>query len=926
MKSSNLNTLLSTLSVKNFKDVTPTHTRIGDKNLGVFGGSYFIEENNEESFYNEYINNVVCGNGKEYLTEKQLDIGPIAVDFDFRYNFSIDKRQHTDEHILDMSLLYLDELKKIVNFNSDFEFPIFIFEKPNVNKVTEKNITKDGIHMIIGINLNREAQLFLRKQIISKIGEIWDLPLINDYDSVLDEGISKGSTNWQLYGSQKPGNEKYELTQYYNIKFDSDDEEFSTDVLDVSDFDIKKDFCKLSVRYKKHPTFPYTESFLKTLEKGNSIGKKRAKVNYSNKNKLRLIVEDDEDDKIRLDQIKNQESLDIAIENFLNSLGINEYEIRETHLYCQLLPEEFYNPGSHYKNRLVAFALKKTDERLFLSWVKLRSNAEDFDFDSIPDLYQQWKKYFNKNKDGITKKSILYWAQQYNPEGYKKVKDESIDAAIETTLSSPTEYDKAYVLKQMYKDKYICTSYDKKGCWWKYENHKWVADKGLSLREAISKNMYDLYSKKLDSLQINFNDSDNNDEHSEFVRRKGKILGELMMTLKRTNDKNNIMREAMELFYDGDFIKNMDTNQYLLGFKNGVVDFKEKIFRPGYPEDYITKSTKIDFISFENLADEIENVEERIKEVKDFMKTLFPIPEVENYMWEHLSSVLIGTNINQTFNIYHGSGSNGKSMLTDLMGHTLGDYKGTVPITLVTEKRGSIGGTSDEIIKLKGVRYAVMQEPSKNVKINEGIMKELSGGDPVQARALYSESEVFIPQFDLVVCTNNVFDFDSNDDGTWRRVVKVDFVSKFRDEGESFYDDTEFVFPKDKNLKEKLPKMAIILASLLVKIAFEKEGKVNICDFIKNSTRKYRKSQDTISCFVDECIEVTDNIKDKICKKDITSIFNEWFKREQGANRKPPKGVELAEYMNKRFGLCKNSYWSKCRFIEINEEEDEEHI
>ena len=160
------------------------------------------------------------------------------------------------------------------------------------------------------------------------------------------------------------------------------------------------------------------------MENNSSIGKKRAKVNYSNKNKVRLIVEEDEDDKIRLDQIRNQESLDNAIESFLNSLGINDYEIRETHLYCQLLPEEFYNPGSHYKNRLVAFALKKTDDRLFLSWVKLRSYAEDFDFDSIPDLYQQWKKYFNKNKDGITKKSILYWAQQYNPEGYKKIKDE----------------------------------------------------------------------------------------------------------------------------------------------------------------------------------------------------------------------------------------------------------------------------------------------------------------------------------------------------------------------------------------------------------------------------------------------------------------------------------------------------------------------
>ena len=147
-------------------------------------------------------------------------------------------------------------------------------------------------------------------------------------------------------------------------------------------------------------------------------------------------------------------------------------------------------------------------------------------------------------------------------------------------------------------------------------------------------------------------------------------------------------------------------------------------------------------------------------------------------------------------------------------------------------------------------------------------------------------------------------------------------MSKFRDQGESFNDDTEYIFLKDKNLKEKLPKMAIILASLLIKIAFEKEGVVNICDYIKNSTGKYRKSQDTISCFVDETIEVTDNIKDKISKKELIDHFKFWFNQEQGNNRKPPKGVELVEYMNKRFGLCKNTYWSKCRFINNDEEDD----
>ena len=154
----------------------------------------------------------------------------------------------------------------------------------------------------------------------------------------------------------------------------------------------------------------------------------------------------------------------------------------------------------------------------------------------------------------------------------------------------------------------------------------------------------------------------------------------------------------------------MDENRYLMCFSNGVVDIKNKIFRDGYPQDYITKTTGIRYKPFDPLVDAVIAAQ-----ILTFMEQLFPDKELNRYMWDHLASVLIGENINQTFNIYRGNGSNGKSLLTDLMNLTIGEYAGTVPITLVTEKRVSVGGTSSEVMQLKGVRYAVMQEPSKDI-------------------------------------------------------------------------------------------------------------------------------------------------------------------------------------------------------------------
>ena len=357
-------------------------------------------------------------------------------------------------------------------------------------------------------------------------------------------------------------------------------------------------------------------------------------------------------------------------------------------------------------------------------------------------------------------------------------------------------------------------------------------------------------------------------------------------------------------------------------FNNGVVDFKNKIFRDGYPEDYITKSTKIDYVHYDDNKEDTEFITV-VEEIKEFMNKLFPITDLNQYMFDHFAACLIGANKNQTFNVYHGSGSNGKSIVADLMSVTLGEYKGTVPITLVTDVRGKIGGTSDEVLKLKGIRYAVMQEPSKGVKLNEGIMKELTGGDPIQARGLYSESEIFEPQFTLVVCTNNLFDIESNDDGTWRRIRKCDFVSKFVDEGESYNDDAPYIFLKDKSLKEKLPALAPIFASMLVKRAFETDGIVENCETVANASNKYRRGQDHISAYISDKIMKTSNNKDKIGKRGLQKDFTDWFEITQGSKKGAPKGEELFEIMNKKFGQCKQDGWHFVKFIEPEEDEDD---
>lgn len=890
-----------------------THTRIGDKKK-IYGGAYSIPEDQLPRFYKLYYNEVFEKGSMEYLTEKQnTEEGPILVDFDFRYENSVKKRKHTENHIIDIIDLYTNKLCKLMQFEEGQSFPIYVFEKPDVNIVDTENITKDGIHMIIGVNLSHTMQLILRKQVLEEIGDLWgDLPIINSWESVLDEGISAGYTNWQMYGSRKPHNQCYQLKLYYDATFDPNDEEFEFKSVPVKSVNMLENMARMSAQYKGHPVFPLTDFGEKELASVQPAGSKRSgarKAKSKSAKNLNIV------DALEIDfsKISSGEELDNAIEMMLSRVEANDYYVKEAHQYVMILPEQYYGASSYDRWIRVGWALRNTDNRLFLSWMKMSQKSSTFSFGNLSEYYDMWKK-FATNKEGLTYKSIMYWAKNdADRVAYSKIHRETVDYFIEQTIRGQTEFDLANVLHQLFKDRFVCVSI-KNNVWYEFKNHKWhEIDSGHHLRLWCSRDVYKLYSDKAASLDDMMNALEEDDPQRQKIEKKIQTLIAIGMMLKGTTKKNNIMREARDLFYDKEFLEKQDENNDLMCFNNGVFDFGENRFRDGKPEDYITKSTGIDYVPIE------EANKDSLREVEAFMSQLFPVEELHKYMWEHLASTLIGTNENQTFNIYIGSGANGKSKLVDLMSKVLGDYKGTVPITLITQKRPGIGGTSSEIVQLRGVRYAVMQEPSKGDKINEGIMKEITGGDPIQGRALFKETVTFVPQFKLVVCTNTLFDITDTGDGTWRRIRVCDFKAKFRENPVQGDKDEPYQFPIDKKIDAKFERWKEPFMSKLVEIAKVKKGLVEDCPIVLNKSEEYRADQDYLLEFTKE--KVIKEEGSKIKQTELRETFKQWYSLQYGKG--VPQGRELFKYMDKAFGKRVKGAWQG---VAINYENDEEEV
>jgi P4 family phage/plasmid primase-like protien len=483
-----------------------------------------------------------------------------------------------------------------------------------------------------------------------------------------------------------------------------------------------------------------------------------------------------------------------------------------------------------------------------------------------------------------------------------------VDLAVEEAIKDDccTEFDLATILYQLYKDSFVCVDI-RSARWFQYINQRWmITDSGTELRKHItsSKGLFGIFAEKARQTPMNPDD--------DRVQKKIKRILSITKSLKKHGDK--IMHEAAHIFYVKNFMSLLDSKDHLLCFTNGVVDFHERRFRDGHPEDYTYKCTNIGYTPLNHLDQKVVN------EVITFMNQLFPDKELCEYMWDHLASTLIGTAANQTFNMYIGIGQNGKSVLVNLMEMVLGDYKGDVPLTLVTEKRGKVGGLTPEIVELKGIRYAVMAEPQKGDKINEGMMKTLtSGKDRLQGRAPYMPQTIsFLPQFKLVVTCNVFMEVKSNDHGTWRRIRAVPFKSLFTKNPVKDDKEKPFQFLLDEYIDEKFDSWKEVFAAMLVKRAFETGGMVKDCGIVLAKSNEYRQSQDYISEFTNDCVVRDPN--GRIKKMELNSEFAIWYGSNYGGKCPGPK--DLHEYMDKTFGKQRAGVWSGVK-LKFNHEESD---
>lgn len=253
---------------------------------------------------------------------------------------------------------------------------------------------------------------------------------------------------------------------------------------------------------------------------------------------------------------------------------------------------------------------------------------------------------------------------------------------------------------------------------------------------------------------------------------------------------------------------------------------------------------------------------------------------------------LLGTNQEQKFIILWGGGANGKSAILEVLAHIMGDYFRNAEATTFLLQKGH--KVREDIIRLKGARLVVAQETNQDVRLDESLIKQLTGGDIVTARDLYKGSEEFRSRACFILATNNKPEIRGSDNGIWRRILLIPFLNSI---------------PEDQRIgqfaqKYLIPEADGIFRWMLHGLAqyrFSEDG-LKVPPKYKDAVKSYRSEGDILHDFLeDECIL---GPSQKVMIKDIHERYLQWC---DDNGEEPIKSRTFTKRLQERIGdkICK---------------------
>ena len=299
--------------------------------------------------------------------------------------------------------------------------------------------------------------------------------------------------------------------------------------------------------------------------------------------------------------------------------------------------------------------------------------------------------------------------------------------------------------------------------------------------------------------------------------------------------------------------RELDSDPYLLGVRNGLVDLRTGHYKPNHPKALTTR--------YCNSAYEEDAI---CPKWTVFLDQIFQgdIETIE-CVQRLLGCTLLGLGTEEILIICYGHGSNGKSVFSNVVHKILGGYAITAPPSLLTARRKDDTGPRNDLAALAGARYVSINETQAGDRLDEQVVKMLAGREPISARFLNQEFFEFDPTFTPWLRTNHKPVITGEDDGIWRRLVLLRFGRKFTDD------------EKDPYLEQKLIEESNgILMWMIEGARLYLESGIRQSPRMLAERATYRKESDLLGEFLDD--NTTPESNDKVSQATLYQAYREW--------------------------------------------------
>ncbi|MBS4538194.1 hypothetical protein GOQ27_06950 [Clostridium sp. D2Q-11] len=351
--------------------------------------------------------------------------------------------------------------------------------------------------------------------------------------------------------------------------------------------------------------------------------------------------------------------------------------------------------------------------------------------------------------------------------------------------------------------------------WYYYNGRKWKFDNSGYIKGLTEKVIKDM------KMELAY--CEDEEQEKQFLKH--------LKYTRNNRGKTNMIKESEHRL--SILPKEFDKKKDIFNVMNGVISLRDGSISE---HDHSQHLSKISYVEYTDTIDAPMWTE--------FLNQIFDNDqELIEYIQKAIGYSISGSTKEQCVFFCYGNGRNGKSTFLDIIAAIMGDYATNIqPETIMVKNQQ--GSANSDIARLKGARFVTTVEPNEGARINEGLLKQLTGGDTVTARHLYGKEFEFEPEFKLWMSTNHKPIIRGRDLGIWRRMHLIPFTVQIPDE------------KVDKNLKYKLKKELTGILNWAVEgcMKWQREG-LKMPEAVQDAVKEYKSEMDVISAFLEDCTE-----------------------------------------------------------------------